>query len=123
MKKIPRVGKSLQIAADFIDCRFPLETPLKIKKRALEILKKTKIEVLKSAFVIYPTNKGATIIFVLADSHLALHTWPEKKLVNFDLFLCNYEEDNSEKVEKAFEEMKKFFAPKKVKARRIRRVT
>jgi len=121
MKKDLRVKKGLHIVGDFLGCRLSLEKPLVIKRRSLDILKNAKIEVLKSTLVKFPVNKGATIIFILADSHLALHTWPEKKLVNFDLFLCNYEEDNSEKVETAFREMKKFFAPIKIKVKRLHR--
>ena len=44
------------------------------------------LEVKKHAF-----NNGAfTLAFILSESHLTLHTWPEKeyKLVCIDLFSC-----------------------------------
>jgi S-adenosylmethionine decarboxylase len=32
---------------------------------------------------------GITIMFVLAESHVALHTWPEFSTACLDIFLCN----------------------------------
>lgn len=32
--------------------------------------------------------KGASVVVLLAESHLALHTWPELKYVAADIFTC-----------------------------------
>ena len=32
--------------------------------------------------------QGISIIFLLAESHLSLHTWPEKGMISLDLFSC-----------------------------------
>jgi S-adenosylmethionine decarboxylase len=52
---------------------------------------------------------GVTAIILLAESHLAVHTWPEHNLVNLDIFTCG----KSEKAEKAFELFVKKLKPKK----------
>ena len=31
---------------------------------------------------------GYTIVFILAESHLAIHTWPENNLLHIDLVSC-----------------------------------
>lgn len=33
---------------------------------------------------------GKTIIYVLTESHLAIHTWPEHKIIHVDLVTCSH---------------------------------
>ncbi len=42
---------------------------------------------------------GATGAVVLAESHLAIHTWPERNEVSLDVYVCNVTADNSRKAE------------------------
>ena len=37
---------------------------------------------------------GVTGCVVLAESHLAIHTWPELGSVTLDVYVCNYTQDN-----------------------------
>jgi S-adenosylmethionine decarboxylase len=43
--------------------------------------------VLDSAQVVFP-NGAITLVLVLAESHLSIHTWPEESMVAIDLFSC-----------------------------------
>ena len=43
--------------------------------------------VLDEAVVVFP-NRAVTLVLVLAESHLSLHTWPEECLLAVDLFRC-----------------------------------
>jgi S-adenosylmethionine decarboxylase len=43
--------------------------------------------VLDEARAVFP-NGAVTLVLVLAESHLSLHTWPEDGLVAIDLFSC-----------------------------------
>lgn len=43
--------------------------------------------VLDEAVVVFP-NRAVTLVLVLAESHLSLHTWPEECLLAVDLFSC-----------------------------------
>jgi len=43
--------------------------------------------VLDEALVVFP-NGAVTLVLVLAESHLSLHTWPEERLLSVDLFSC-----------------------------------
>lgn len=38
---------------------------------------------------------GVTGAVILAESHLALHTWPEHQAVTLDLYVCNFSRDNT----------------------------
>jgi S-adenosylmethionine decarboxylase len=37
--------------------------------------------------VVFP-NGAITLVLILAESHLSIHTWPEEDLVAVDLFSC-----------------------------------
>jgi S-adenosylmethionine decarboxylase len=43
--------------------------------------------VLDSSHVVFP-NGAITLVLILAESHLSIHTWPEEDLVAIDLFSC-----------------------------------
>jgi S-adenosylmethionine decarboxylase len=43
--------------------------------------------VLDTSHVVFP-NGAVTLVLILAESHLALHTWPEENLIAIDLFTC-----------------------------------
>lgn len=40
-------------------------------------------------------QSGVTGAVVLAESHLAIHTWPEIGKTTLDIYVCNYSKDNS----------------------------
>lgn len=52
---------------------------------------------------------GVSGVAVLAESHISVHTWPEKNFAAFDVFMCGDSEP-----EKAIEVLKKYFQPGKV---------
>ena len=43
--------------------------------------------VLDASHVIFP-NGAITLVLILAESHLSVHTWPEESLIAIDLFSC-----------------------------------
>ncbi len=43
--------------------------------------------VLETSDVTFP-NGAITLVLILAESHLSIHTWPEEDLVAVDLFSC-----------------------------------
>jgi len=48
------------------------------------------------------TPQGYTLVLVLEESHLSVHTWPEYCYASIDLYSCNLETD--------FEAVKEFLA-------------
>jgi S-adenosylmethionine decarboxylase proenzyme len=38
---------------------------------------------------------GCSILFLLSESHLSIHTFPEKNHMSFDIYTCRQYEDNS----------------------------
>jgi spermidine synthase len=46
---------------------------------------------------------GVTGTVLLAESHLAIHTWPETGSVTIDVYVCNFSADNSGKARRLME--------------------
>eukprot|EP01035_Chromulina_nebulosa_P023121 gene23121-29959_t len=44
-------------------------------------------------------NGGFTASVCLTESHVSIHTWPEYNLATFDVFLSNFRNDNSDKID------------------------
>jgi len=38
--------------------------------------------------------QGSTIIYMLSESHISIHTFPEKKYMAFDIYTCRQYNDN-----------------------------
>lgn len=54
---------------------------------------------------------GITGMLLLAESHVALHTWPEIASVTLDVYVCNYEGDNSDKARALMAALVALFEP------------
>jgi len=62
---------------------------------------------------------GATGAVVLAESHLAVHTWPEFGAVTLDIYVCNFSQDNRAAAEGAYAALCAAFAPRETARRDV----
>ena len=63
-------------------------SPLFFEKIIYKIAKKAKVTVLEiSRHKFEP--QGVTAYALLAESHISIHTWPEKGIAKCDIFTCN----------------------------------
>ena len=63
-----------------------------------------------------PTGEpaGITGVVLLAESHLAVHTWPELGAVTLDVYVCNFGADNSARAHSLLGALIDAFAPARV---------
>ncbi|MRS63820.1 S-adenosylmethionine decarboxylase family protein [Larkinella terrae] len=54
-------------------------------------------------------NGGFTAVICLTESHVSVHTWPESGLATFDVFLSNFQHDNTLKVRQFYAEALRLF--------------
>jgi spermidine synthase len=54
---------------------------------------------------------GVTGAVVLAESHLAIHTWPELNSVTLDVYVCNFTQDNGAKADQVMRDLMAVFDP------------
>lgn len=64
----------------------------------------------------FSPNGGISGVAVLAESHISVHTWPEKNFAAFDVFMCGNSEPH-----KAVEVLKEFFKPTEHSVKTIKR--
>lgn len=62
---------------------------------------------------------GITGAVLLAESHLAIHTWPERRGVTLDVYVCNFTCDNEGKARQLFDTLMLAFRPKEQVVNRI----
>jgi S-adenosylmethionine decarboxylase len=65
--------------------------------------------------------QGITGVVLLAESHVAVHTWPERDAVTLDVYVCNFEADNSARAEVLLDALLQGFAPARVDRHALQR--
>lgn len=60
---------------------------------------------------------GATCVILLAESHISIHTWPEKQFAAVDIYTCADKERN----ERAFQALLKQFKPERFDKQEVSR--
>ena len=64
---------------------------------------------------------GVTGVLLLAESHLAVHTWPELGAVTLDVYVCNLGADNSQRAQALMSGLEAAFAPTSAEHHRVQR--
>lgn len=108
---------SIHIIADFYGCKHELlERSASGEAILSETVEKSKLHcVLIRAHQFEPS--GYTAAALLTESHMTLHSWPEFKSVQIDIFTCG----DHDKARKAFDVLKELFAPEHVSKRVLHR--
>jgi S-adenosylmethionine decarboxylase proenzyme len=65
--------------------------------------------------------QGVTGMVLLAESHLAIHSWPEHRFVSIDVYVCNYTADNTAKAERLFRTIEAALSPSRTRFQSILR--
>ena len=60
---------------------------------------------------------GVTGVAIIAESHVAVHTWPEHGYAAVDIFTCNLDAD----IDAGIEAMKRYFLPGRTQVMEVRR--
>jgi S-adenosylmethionine decarboxylase proenzyme len=64
---------------------------------------------------------GITGVVLLAESHLAVHTWPELAAVTLDVYVCNFGADNTARAHALLGALIDAFAPGHVERHALQR--
>jgi S-adenosylmethionine decarboxylase proenzyme len=101
--------KGLHIIADLYNCKGTelLVSSAKLRSLCVDACHAVGLTVLGEHFYQFDAadgqqDGGTTGAVVLAESHLAIHTWPERAGATLDVYVCNYTADNSDKAEKLY---------------------
>ncbi len=118
--------KGLHIIADLYGCRNRemLASSAKLREICVAACKDVGLTVLGDHFYQFDgldENQigGATGAVVFAESHLAVHTWPERDGATLDVYVCNVTCDNSAKAERLYAMLVAGLAPEEVMVERV----
>lgn len=108
-----RGGTGIHLLAEWYGCDFStddLNDALTLRKVCLDLTNECGLRSVGDAFYQF-SPQGVTGTVLLAESHLAIHTWPEETFVTLDVFVCNYLVNNSAKAMKLYDALKSRFQP------------
>lgn len=93
--ELGRAGKTL--CADFLGCKVDSLTNVDLIYHSLvDLAQKIGMRIILPPVLVPwnpplctdPADWGYTGVLIIAESHIAFHTWPEKKLLNVDISSC-----------------------------------
>ncbi len=118
--------RSLHILADLYECEGDQKYftgKARVRAKALAMIRRVGFTIIASRFHKFSANPhedgGITGVIIVSESHLTIHTWPEKRYVNLDVFFCNYSRNNTRKARAVFAEFRHLYRPRRVKLREV----
>ncbi|HET6317020.1 MAG TPA: adenosylmethionine decarboxylase [Burkholderiaceae bacterium] len=69
----------------------------------------------------FGAGQGVTGVVLLAESHVALHTWPELQAVTLDVYVCNLGADNSVRARALLDRLLAAFGAERVERHELHR--
>jgi S-adenosylmethionine decarboxylase proenzyme len=92
----------LHLSAEFHDCTGEptwLTDAERLRTAAIQAVTDAGLQAVGAVFHPFPASPagqpgGVTGVVLLAESHLALHTWPELAAVTLDVYVCNRSGDH-----------------------------
>ena len=114
--------RGLHLTADIAGCR--TNTGLmtdadSLRKACITLVEISGLTAVSDVFFGFPPadgeiSGGVTGTVLLAESHLAIHTWPELSAVTLDVYVCNYSMDNKRKAHRLSESLIELFNPESI---------
>ena len=116
--------QGLHLTADLTGCdpTQPLmREPEALRAACVAAVRQAGLQPVGELFHRFPPPGGITGVVLLAESHLAVHTWPELGAVTLDVYVCNLGGDNSARAEALLTALRALFAPRAAQLQRLQR--
>ena len=116
--------QGLHLTADLSEC--PVDRPVftdpeSLRSLCVNAVRACGLQPVGELFHRFDAAGGVTGVVLLAESHLAVHTWPELGAVTLDVYVCNYNGDNSARAQALLDRLEAAFAPGRVERHRLQR--
>jgi S-adenosylmethionine decarboxylase len=120
--------RGLHLTADLSGCRrdqAALTQPEALRALCFGAVRKAGLQAVGHCYYAFePENgepRGVTCVVLLAESHVAVHTWPELDAVTLDVYVCHRRGDHSAKAQTVIDALVAAFAPATAKHGRLER--
>lgn len=120
--------QGLHLTADLSDCRCDaawLTDANRLGAACVQAVEASGLQAVAQLFHTFPSPDGGaggvTATVLLAESHLCVHTWPEKGAVTLDVYVCNFGGDHTSKARALMAAMLALFQPTAVVEQALQR--
>jgi len=99
--------EGIQLMADLFDCQgdFSLLQHLEpLRNACIHAVHSADLTIVGERFHQFEPA-GVTGVILLAESHVAIHTWPEQCFVSLDIYVCHFSADNTSKAERLLQHL------------------
>ena len=113
----------LHLIGDLTGCRCDPQLLLdgeSFRAKCLEMVAESGLTTMDATFHTFDGG-GFTGTVVLAESHLAIHTWPETDSATLDVYVCNFTGDNTSKAEAVYKRLIQSLKPADILVERVQR--
>ena len=100
---------------DMWNCLY-LEDENKVKDLLKRAAEEAGASVLQINIHYFGEGQGVSGVAILAESHISIHTWPERNFAAFDIFMCG-----NTNPESSLNFLKKKFKPRKIEIKKLKR--
>ena len=115
----------LHVMGDLYDVKcsekFMVDADL-LREHCLKLVKNAGLSTVGEFFHQFDGEGGVTGMVVLAESHISLHTWPEKNYVTVDVYVCSYSQDNRPRARQLYQSLVVTFKPDFEKSHAVERL-
>ena len=118
----------LHLTADLHGCRCAplwLTDATALGQACLAAVQASGLQAVGQVFHAFPATVhgpgGVTATVLLAESHLCVHTWPERHAVTLDVYVCNFGGDHSAKAHQLLDALVALFAPREAVRQSLQR--
>ncbi len=117
-------GGGLQLLAEWHGCRLArsaLADCANLCDICLAVVEGAGLTVCGHSFHALTEGGGVIGVVLLAESHLAIRTWPDRGVVTVDVLVCNYTTNNRAKAHAVVDSLRVTFLPFKENLMQVRR--
>jgi S-adenosylmethionine decarboxylase len=93
-----------------------------LREHCLKLVRDAGLSSVGEFFHQFGGDGGVTGMVVLAESHMSLHTWPEKNYVTVDVYVCSYSQDNRPRARQLYQSLLDTFKPGFEKSHAVERL-
>lgn len=113
----PQFGGSIDLAWDFYKCEGSesLISP-QTHEKLVAAIKEAGFTYVNSCFHSFGEGQGYSFVSIIGESHVAIHTWPERSVVEITIHYCNYTKNNDALAEKLQRLLQDLFEPGEIDA-------
>lgn len=120
--------QGLHLTADLVGCNTAnavMLQPPALRALCLQAVQQAGLQAVAELFHSFSptpgtaTAGGITGVVLLAESHLAVHTWPELAGVTLDVYVCNVSANHSTAAQALMDQLIAAFAPSRVSQQRL----